>query len=200
MKSKKEEQFLYTEGNSSIPLNDDDYISIPTFLNIDDSPLKKGYNIVYFDGIDTIKISNGNEFNNVQDIKREIEKVYNIPKDSFELVFDGIGLSNKKKLTDYNIYSDSTIYLVIEQKYEKLLYKSILYSHFWISYKGKDWTAGQDDLTILGIKKYMKECIVQNEEIADMRIIFRGKILDDNLDIRKEGLCGKKLELIIVNN
>ena len=64
-----------------------------TFLKIDDSSLKKGYNIVYFYGIDTIKISNGNEFNNVQDIKREIGTFYNIPKDSFELVFDGIGLS-----------------------------------------------------------------------------------------------------------
>ncbi len=49
-------------------------------------------------------------------------------------------------------------------------------------------------------KKIYEKNIVQNEEIANMRIIFRGKILDDNFDIKKEGLCGKKLELIIANN
>lgn len=85
--------------------------------------MKKGYDIVHFDGIDTIKILSGNDLNNIQDIKRKIENSYNIPKDTFELVFDGNGLSNNKKLEDYNIYSNSTIYLVIEQKYEKLLYK-----------------------------------------------------------------------------
>ena len=31
-----------------------------------------------------------------------------------------------------------------------------------------------------------------------MRIIYRGKILDNNLDTKKEGLCGKQLDLIIV--
>ena len=39
-------------------------------------------------------------------IKRKIEKSYNIPKDTFELVFDGNGLSNNKKSEDYNIYCD----------------------------------------------------------------------------------------------
>ena len=154
---------------------------------------------MYFNGIDTIDILHGNELLNIKDIKRKIEASYNLPKGSFELIFDDIALSDKKKLTDYNIYLDSTIYLVVEQKYEKLLYKT--YSqHFWISYKGHSWTTSQDDLTILGIKKYIREIIVKNEAIENMKIIFRGKILDDNLDIRKEGLCGKKLELIIINN
>ena len=85
--------------------------------------MKKGYDIVHFDGIDTINILSGNDLNNIQDIKRKIEKSKNIPKDTFELVFDGNGLSNNKKLEDYNIYSNSKIHLVIEQKYEKLLYK-----------------------------------------------------------------------------
>ena len=31
-----------------------------------------------------------------------------------------------------------------------------------------------------------------------MRIVYRGKMLDNNLDIKKEGLCGKQLDLIIV--
>ena len=58
--------------------------------------MEKGYDIVHFDGIDTIKILSGNDLNNIQDIKRKIEKSYNIPKDTFELVFDGNGLSNIK--------------------------------------------------------------------------------------------------------
>ena len=114
-------QSLYIGENSSIPLNDDDYVSIPKILKIDESSMKKGYDIVHFDGIDTIKILSGNDLNNIQDIKRKIEKSYNIPKDTFELVFDGNGLSNNKKLEDYNIYSNSTIHLVIEQKYEKTI-------------------------------------------------------------------------------
>ena len=80
----------------------------------------------------------GNDLNNIQDIKRKIEKSYNIPKDTFELVFDGNGLSNNKKLEDYNIYSNSTIYLVIEQKYEKLLYKPSEDGYFLLNYKGKN--------------------------------------------------------------
>ena len=98
---KKEEdiqlnQSLYIDENSSIPLNDDDYVSIPKILKIDESSMKKGYHIVHFDGIDTINILSGNDLNNIQDIKRKIEKSYNIPKDTFELVFDGNGLSNIK--------------------------------------------------------------------------------------------------------
>ena len=54
------------------------------------------------------------------------------------------------------------------------------------------------NLTILGIKEYIKECIATNERIENMRIVYRGKILDNNLDIKKEGLCGKQLDLIIV--
>ena len=191
-------QSLYIDENSSIPLNDDDYVSIPKILKIDESSMEKGYDIVHFDGIDTINILSGNDLNNIQDIKRKIEKSYNIPKDTFELVFDGNGLSNNKKLEDYNIYSNSTIYLVIEQKYEKLLYKPSEDDYFLLNYKGKNWSAGLTNLTILGIKEYIKECIATNERIENMRIVYRGKILDNNLDIKKEGLCGKQLDLIIV--
>jgi hypothetical protein len=127
--------------------------------------MKKGYNIVHFDGLDTINILSGNDLNNIQDIKRKIENSYNIPKDTFELVFDGNGLSNNKKLEDYNIYSNSTIHLVIEQKYEKLLYKLSGHNYFLINYKGKNWSAGLTNLTILAIKEYIKECIATNERI-----------------------------------
>ena len=191
-------QSLYIDENSAIPLNDDDYVSIPKILKIDESSMEKGYDIVHFDGIDTINILSGNDLNNIQDIKRKIEKSYNIPKDTFELVFDGNGLSNNKKLEDYNIYSNSTIHLVIEQKYEKLLYKPSENGFFLLNYKGKNWSAGMTNLTILGIKEYIKEYIATNERIENMRIIYRGKILDNNLDIKKEGLCGKQLDLIVV--
>ena len=117
----------------------------------------------------------GNDLNNIQDIKRKIEKSYNIPKDTFELVFDGNGLSNNKKLEDYNIYSNSTIYLVIEQKYEKLLYKPSEDGYFLLNYKGKNWSAGLTNLTILGIKEYIKEYIATNERIENMRIVYRVK-------------------------
>ena len=89
-------QSLYIDENSSIPLNDDDYVSIPKILKIDEFLMEKGYDIVHFDGIDTINILSGNDLNNIKDIKRKIEKSYNIPKDTFELVFDGNGLSNVK--------------------------------------------------------------------------------------------------------
>ena len=46
-------QFLYKDKNSSIPLNDDDYETVPTFLTIDDKELTKGYDIKYFDGLKT---------------------------------------------------------------------------------------------------------------------------------------------------
>ena len=46
----------------------------------------------------------------------------------------------------------------------------------------------------------MKEVIAKNAEIDKMKIVFRGKILDNDLDIKKEGLSGRELQLIIANN
>ena len=69
-----------------------------------------------------------------------------------------------------------------------------------LRYKGKSWTAGLKDLTISGIKKYVKEVIAKNAEIDKMKIVFRGKILDNDLDIKKEGLSGRELQLIIADN
>jgi len=125
-----ESQFLYNDKNSSIPLKDDDYLSIPTFLSLDDEEIKKGYNIKYFDGIEKFDIISGNKLEKIKDIKKEIETSYKLPKGSYELVFDDIVLSEEKILTDYNIYNVSIIYLIIEQKYEKLLLSNILKSNY----------------------------------------------------------------------
>ena len=46
----------------------------------------------------------------------------------------------------------------------------------------------------------MKEIIVKNVEIDKMKIVFRGKILDNDLDIKKESLNGRELQLIIADN
>ena len=97
-----------------------------------------------------MEIISGSKLEQIKDIKKEIETSYKIPKDSFELVFDNNALSEEKTLSDYNIYYASTIYLIIEQKYEKLLLSNILENNnfFWLRYKGKSWTAGLPDLTI----------------------------------------------------
>ena len=177
-------------------------MSIPTFLSLDDKEIKKGYDIKYFDGIETFDIISGNELEKIKDIKKEIETSYKLPKGSYELVFDDIVLNEEKILTNYNIYNVSTIYLIIEQKYEKLLLSNLFKNNFffWLRYKGKSWTAGLKDLTISGIKKYVKEVIAKNAEIDKMKIVFRGKILDNDLDIKKEGLSGRELQLIIADN
>ena len=126
-----ESQFLYNNKNSSIPLKDDDYLSIPTFLSLDDKEIKKGYDIKYFDGIETFDIISENKLEKIKDIKKEIETSYKLPKGSYELVFDDIVLSEEKILTDYNIYDVSIIYLIIEQKHEKLLLSNLFKNNFF---------------------------------------------------------------------
>ena len=67
-------------------------------------------------------------------------------------------------------------------------------------YKGKTFTAWIKDNAILGIKKYLNETLFDSKiELNKMKITFMGIILDDNLNIEKEGLCTKKLELIVQN-
>jgi hypothetical protein len=194
-------QFFYSDEKASTPLNDNDYVLTPILLKIDDKYLKKGYKVVYDDGAETYNIVEGHELENIKSIKQEIEAKYKLPRGSFELLFDGNVLNDNKKLSDYNIYFQSTIYIVIEQKYERLLLIRLFdQSYLCICYKGEVYTAGLSDLTILGIKKYCSETILKDIKIDKMKIIFRGKILDNNLDIEKEGLSGRKLELVISDN
>ena len=124
-----------------------------------------------------------------------------MPRGSFELLFEGNVLNDNKKLSDYNIFFQSIIYIVVEQKYEHLLLNKLFsHSYFLISYKGRNYSAGLEYLTILEIKKYFSEIILKDIKIDKIKIIFRGKILDNNFDIKKEGLSGRKLELVISDN
>lgn len=113
------------------------------------------------------------------------------------MIYDNKALSDGKKLSDYYIYYQSVVNLVVEKKYEKLLFN---YDHFYVQYEGKNYTAGLSDLTILGIKKYFVDTIFKNKiEINKIKIIFRGIILEDNLNLKNEGLCGRKLDLFVVD-
>ena len=117
------------------------------------------------------------------------------------MVYDYTTLNDNKKLSDYGIYYESNIKLVIEKKYEYLLFnEDFTEKYFLVYYKGKTFTAGIEDNTILGIKKYLNETLFDSKiELNKMKITFMGIILDDNLNIEKEGLCTKKLELIVQN-
>ena len=150
----------------------------------------------FFDGLEEHHISVDQKLEKIKEIKKEIENLYKLPKGSFELIFDGKGLSDDKTLTDYNIYRNSKIYLAVEQKYEKLLFSG---DCLLIYYKGKSYTAGLEKYTILEIKNYLNNVIfIGEKKIEKMKVVFRGNILDNNLDIRKEGLTTRRLELIVI--
>lgn len=191
-------QFLYSDEKGYTLLDDNDHDSLPVLLNIEEKDLlTKGYRVKYFDGVNTYDILSGTELENIKDIKTEIQKSKKLPKGSFELIYDNKALSDGKKLSDYYIYYQSVVNLVVEKKYEKLLFN---YDHFYVQYEGKNYTAGLSDLTILGIKKYFVDTIFKNKiEINKIKIIFRGIILEDNLNLKNEGLCGRKLDLFVVD-
>ena len=120
-----------------------------------------------------------------------------MPKGSFELIFDHETLNSNKTLSDYNIYYCSKIYLVVEQKYEKFLFKQ---DSFSVYYRARCYTVGIENNTILGIKEYFNESIFNGEiPIEKMKIIFRGKILDNKINFEDEGLGAKSLELITID-
>ena len=194
-------QIFYSDEKTSTPLNDNDYESTPILLKIDDKYIENGYKVKYFDGAETYNIAEGDELENIKEIKQKIEAEYKLPSGSFELLFDGNVLNDNKKLSDYNIFFQSIIYIVIEQKYEHLLLNKLFnHSYFLISYKGRSYSAGLEYLTIFEIKKYFSEIILKDIKIDKIKIIYRGKILDNNFDIKKEGLSGRKLELVISDN
>ena len=189
-------QNLYGDERGTDLLDNNDYDSIPVLLKIDESKVKKGYSVNFFDGLEEHSISVGQKLEKIKEIKKEIENLYKLPKGSFELIFDGKGLSDDKTLTDYNIYRNSKIYLAVEQKYEKLLFSG---DCLLIYYKGKSYTAGLEKYTILEIKNYLNNVIfIGEKKIEKMKVVFRGNILDNNLDIRKEGLTTRRLELIVI--
>lgn len=195
-----EYQNLYSDENGKNLLNNDDKESIPVFLRIDEDNLHKGYKIIYYDGHEEYNIISGYDLESIKEIKDKIKKEYNLPKGSFELIYDYNALSDSKKLSDYNIYYESKIYLVIEEKYEKFLF---ITSHFSVTvkYKEKFYTTGMQDYTILGIKKYFMEYIIKNSniKISQIKIIFQGKILDDNVNIQDKGIGFRKMELFITD-
>ena len=89
--------------------------------------------------------------------------------------------------------------MAIEQKYEKLLFDVSGKNYLLIYYKGKSYTAGLQNYTILEIKNYLNNVIFNGEKKIDkVKVVFRGNILDNNLDIRKEGLTARRLELIVI--
>jgi hypothetical protein len=193
-----EYQNLYSDEKGKNLLNNDDKESIPVFLRIDEDNLNKGYNIIYYDGHEEYDIISGYDLESIKEIKDKIKKIYNLPKGSFELIYDHNALSDSKKLSDYNIYHESKIYLVIEEKYEKFLFTA---SGFCVKYKETFYTAHIDDYTILGIKKYFMETIIKNSniKISQIKIIFQGKILDDNVNIRDKGIGNRKMELFVTD-
>ena len=192
-----EYQNLYSDEKGKNLLNNDDKESIPVFLRIDEDNLNKGYNIIYYDGHEEYDIISGYDLESIKEIKDKIKKKYNLPKGSFELIYDHNALSDSKKLSDYNIYYKSKIYLVIEEKYEKFLFMT---GSFCVKYKEKFYTAGIKYDTILGIKKYFMESIIKsNIKISQIKIIFQGKILDDNVNINDKGIGCRKMELFVTD-
>ena len=192
-----ESQSLYSDEEGKNLLNDDCKKLNPVLLIIDDTKLAKGYKVKYFDGSNEYDIIQDSDTENIKDIKKKIEERYKLPEGSFELIYDHNGLSDKKTLSDYNIYNTSKIYLVVEKKYEKLLFGG---DCFWVKYKGKSYTANIGDSTILGIKKYFREIVIEdNVEIDKIKIIFQGKILDNNLNLKDEGLGAREMELVVIN-
>lgn len=194
-------QLLYLDHLGKYLLKDDDYESNPALLKIDEKKIKKGYNVTYYNGIKGKNIISGCDIENIGEIKEKIMNKYELPRGVFELVYDYTTLNDNKKLSDYGIYYESNIKLVIEKKYEYLLFnEDFTEKYFLVYYKGKTFTAGIEDNTILGIKKYLSGTLFDSKiELNKMKITFMGIILDDNLNIEKEGLCTKKLELIVQN-
>ena len=189
-------QLLYSDENGINLLEDDDKESKPVLLKIIERGLTKGYRVIYFDYMNKYTIIIGTKLENIYEIKEEIEKNYKLPKNSYELVFDNNVLSDKKTLSDYNIFYESEIKLYVEKKYEKLLFKN---HYIYVKYKEDYYTAGISDYTILGIKQYFNEFIFKGSvEIKKIKIIFRGIILDDDIDLEKEALLTRQLELIVV--
>ena len=189
-------QLLYSDEEGNNLLKDDDYESNPVFLKINESELTKGYKVIYYDDVEEHEIIKGTKLEKIKEIKEKIEKDYKLPKSSFELMFDNNVLSDNKTLSDYNIFYESTIKLFVEKKYEKLLLKD---SYIYVKYKEEYYTAGIIDKTILGIKKYFKDVIFKGSvELKKMKIIFRGIIIDDDVDLEKEALFTRLLELIVV--
>ena len=195
-------QLLYSDEEGINLLEDDDKESKPVLLILNESVLTKGYRVIFSSGVDKYTVIEGTDLENIKDIKEEIEKYYKLPKNSFELVFDNNVLSDDKTLSDYNIFYESEIKIYVEKKYEDLLSNDSYIdkgSYINVKYKEKYYTAGIIDRTILGIKQYFDEIIFKGSvEIERMKIIFRGIILDDDIDLEKEGLMARELELIVV--
>ena len=190
-------QLLYSDEEATNLLEDNDYKSNPIFLKINEKNLlSKGYQVEYFDGVNKYDIASGTDLESIKEIKEKIQNDKKLPKGSFELIFDHNVLSDDKKLSDYNIYYQSKINLVVERKYEKLLFP---YSHFFVKYKGQAYTAGING-SILEIKKFFSEIIFEGKiKTNKIKIIFRGLILDNDLNIQNEGLCGREMELIVID-
>ena len=190
-------QSLYSDEEGKNLLNDDCKELNPVLLKIDEAKLSRGYIVKYFDGSEEYSITSGKDFENIKDIKQEIEKKYKLPKGSFELIYDHNALSDYKTLNDYNIYSESKIYLVVEKEYEKLLFQQ---TYFFVKYKGRSYTAAINDNTILGIKKHFIENVFNNEVQTDkIKIIFQGKILGNDINFINEGLGAREMELIVID-
>ena len=191
-----EHQLIYSDEEGNNLLKDDDYESNPALLKINESGFTKGYRIIYYDNVEEHEIITGTKLENIKEIKEKIEEEYKLPKCSCELVFDNNVLRDNKTLSDYNIFYQSKINLYVEKKYEKLLFKN---SYIYVKYKEEYYTAGINDKTILGIKKYLNDVIFKGSvELKKMKIIFRGIILDDDVDLSKEALYTRLLELIVV--
>ena len=190
-------QLLYSDEKGNNILNDDDYESIPILLKIDENKIKKGYNVKYFDGVTENNIISGYDMENIGQIKKKIEENYKLPYGSFELVYDYNILNDDKTLGDYDIYYQSKIKLIVQQKYENLLFMG----YVLVYYKGKAYTVGLGGKNILDVKKYFNEVLFNNTiELDKIKISFRGIMLDDYLDLKKENLYQRELELFVKND
>ena len=134
---------------------------------------------------------------NIGQIKKKIEENYKLPYGSFELVYDYNILNDDKTLGDYNIYYQSKIKLIVQQKYENLLFMD----YALVYYKGIAYTVGLRGKNILDVKKYFNEVLFKNTiELDKIKISFRGIMLDDYLDLKKENLYQRELELFVKND
>ena len=193
-------QFLYSDENRTNLLEDNDFNSAPVLLIVDEKDLlTKGYRVEFNDGVKSYDIISGTELEYIEDIKEKIQTSKNLPKGSFELVFDNKALSGVYKLSDYNIYYESIINIVVEKKYLGLLVP-IGEDYFFVKYKGISYSLGlSNDTTILSTKEELSDMLFQNNiDIDKMKLIFEGIILEDDINLKNGKLYGKTLELIVV--